>query len=459
MILAITLAAVTSMLVIGTVALQSTQEDTDIAQMETAMAEMSSKASLAALGDSSVQQFNLGNAPAGTLEVRETAGNVTISYVKGSDIPDASNLTEIYHTHEYGAVVYTNGDREVAYQGGGVWMRTGDSGGQMISPPEYHYQAETLTFPIINVTGEASPTGHGSGTIQHDASVAQFPNSDLDNPLSNVTVYVEIQSEYHRGWYEFFDSRTAGDVAYDPGNQTVRADLTALYEGSYLGAIAVQDSIEINGQFDTDVYEKRNYPSASSEIESVIDDCNGAQNFSAHGTYGDELLCGGDEMPVASDLTFDTSDGDIRVALPEGIDLSDSDVTIQGENAVKFYSTGPIEFGNNDYNSEEDNEASQFFIYVHSDAPDIEYSANLRMQGVIYAPNSVVELGGGSGQGAGGGNFHYEGAIIADTYKASGTPAVEYSESLDDLDLGFEYLVDELRYLHITENEIEVILD
>ena len=460
MILAITMAAITSILIIGGAALTMSQDETDISQMETSMAQMSSKASLTALGDSGMHQFNLGDLRQGELEIKEMSGSVTIEYI------DQDNNTVQENTTQLGALVYTNGDTEVAFQGGGVWKSTSDDGGEMISPPEYHYLSRTLTFPVVTISGEGTSSTSGSGTISKVDSETQYPIGDRQNPIENETVYIEIESDYHRGWYEFFDSRTDGNISHDSENQTVRTDLTALYEDRYRSPIAAESFGDVHDLTDTsDFAEGSNYPSVSDAIEDEIAACDpeesGYESFSdALGDFeGDTTYCG-DEHSIESfeDSTFDTTTGDIDVVLPGGIDFDGDDLDIEGDGTVRFHVNDSIDFGNSELNY--DNNASQFFLFIHENIEEIEITGNLNMHGVFYAPDTDVTFSG---------NIDFQGALIANEFSADnpggqgageGGITIDYDSSLNELEeLGFSHRIDQLRFLHITENEIRIQLD
>ncbi len=452
LIVGMTAAMVVSLMMIGTVALQTSQENAELARMETSMAQMSSKASLSALGGAGSQQFDVGAMRDGSLEVRPDTGSIRIVSVEGDkNLSEANNTTVIYETDAFGALVYTQGEHEVAYQGGGVWTRTGDRGGQMVSPPEYHYLDETLTFPIIRTAGSGNEGGTGSGSVTHQSSQSFFPNETMTNPVDNQTIFVEIESDYHRGWYNFFDSRSDGLLEHDPANQTVTVELTAIYEESFSWAIAAQQDIEIDGQASDieSMRESQNYPSASGEVESKIADCEGDWNFTSDdGPYeGGQTYCANEENMDLGDIEFNTTGGDIDVVFDQGV-RTNGDITVSGSNTVRFYVNDSVDLAKGYINPDKD--PDQFYMYVHSDVDAMEEQGNPTIHAVIYAPNTDVIFSG---------NVDFEGAIIADSFEASGNPTVNYYDQLADSDLGFEAEVDELRYLHITENVIEIELD
>ena len=240
LLLGITLMVVTVILATSVVVLADAQSDARISQMENSMSQMSSKASLVALGDSDSHQFNLGDVDGAEVELRPEMGNLKIIY----EMNESDPIT--LYDEPLGALVYERGDVEVAYQAGGVWKKQGEWS-TMISPPEFHYRSATLTFPIIRVTGDYRESGPVRGTVvTHEDGGAIYPNesASLLNPLTNGTVIVEVESEYYQGWHEFFDQRTEGEIDVDADNKTIRAELRTL---SDIGQYSLSDGLKAAG--------------------------------------------------------------------------------------------------------------------------------------------------------------------------------------------------------------------
>jgi type II secretory pathway pseudopilin PulG len=172
---------------------------------------------------------------------------------------DEDNDVQLYES-TLGAIYYERDGTTLGYQAGGVWRRTA-SGSTMASPPEFHYRGSTLTFPIVRVNNDTTlPSGvsgvqSGSGSLdlrvsQHTDSREVYPtrqsgypnttttdagfddpgnenpfgvdgdtddgNGDggyYDNPATNGTVVVYIQSEFYGAWAEYFRTRTDGNVS------------------------------------------------------------------------------------------------------------------------------------------------------------------------------------------------------------------------------------------------------
>jgi hypothetical protein len=107
----------------------------------------------------------------------------------------------------------------------------------MISPPEFHYRAQTLTLPIVQVTGSASVGGSARATVSRGEFLARnvYPNESRSfdngepflNPVQNGSVIVRIESEYARAWGTYFAERTDGVVSY-PSDGVVTVELVSL---------------------------------------------------------------------------------------------------------------------------------------------------------------------------------------------------------------------------------------
>src|SRR5665648_1088460 len=78
-----------------------------------------------------------------------------------------------------GTLTYVLGGIVIAYEGGGVWMKYPKGDAIMLSPPEFHFNGETLTLPIIRLLGNEYTSG--TGTVQFkvtkDNSTIRFPVS------------------------------------------------------------------------------------------------------------------------------------------------------------------------------------------------------------------------------------------------------------------------------------------
>ena len=216
LLVAITITASGILLYTGSNMIDSISDQNQNEQAQQSISQFSSEASLVALGDLESRTIDYGDTHDGQIEIRKNASYVKV-YVENDSGGIENRLLE---NQSLGAVVYKNADTEVAYEGGGVWQEQ-DEYSTMVSPPEYHYQGQTLTFPVVRVSGE----GGASGSTQ--LSVKRLNSDDISypNPITEGKVHVTIKSDYCRGWRQFFLERTGGSVT-ECDDQTVTVELS-----------------------------------------------------------------------------------------------------------------------------------------------------------------------------------------------------------------------------------------
>lgn len=465
LLIGMTVAVVTAVVVVGGAAIDDTRANAERSQMENAMSQFSSKASLVSLGESGSQQFNLGRVSEGDVSVKDRAGNATL-YINRTN-GEREYITNV----SMGSIVYQNGGTEIAYQGGGVWKRS-NGHSTMVSPPEYHYKLETLTFPIINVTGSGGNSGQISGTIRSDTTSEQlYPDSErgFNNPVEDGTVYVEIESKYCSGWESFFRERTYGGIkgCNEGEDDTVVVDLTVPFDPAFETAVTSQRPISgKTGNIDS-YREGIVAPSASGTIKNRIDDC---VNDRCNSTFEDTLVNGTYYTEDASDfdgLELDTSSGSIDVIINDadgGVSV-DNGIQVTGENNVSVYVATSQNFemnsnivvvgdeenkgGGNGGGGSSTGDPSQLIMYLHSNISYFNINGNDRYVGGLYAPNTVI------GPHSGGGNMEITGAIVVeDVLLNSGAASYNHDPSMVNLDVDISR--DTLKYLHVSENGIEV---
>ncbi len=134
-----------------------------------------------------------------------------------------------------GSVVYTNQDRIIGYEGGGVWSKYPNGKSVMISPPEFHYNGETLTLPIMKIDGDAVYSGKSDVgiTISSDnMPVVLYPNPSSDsrrtNPLTSDKVIIYIKSEFYNAWADYANSLAYASAETDDDNKTAVVELEVI---------------------------------------------------------------------------------------------------------------------------------------------------------------------------------------------------------------------------------------
>lgn len=208
LLLAVVITASLATLTAGAFLVSQAQEGNQVSQAELALAEFDSQASLVALNEEiDSRTVDLGSPDSG--QYTATGNGRVVIEVEG--MCTSGNGTEIANA-SLGTLKYTNdrANSEVVYQGGGVWKKT-EGGTTMISPPEYHYNGQTLTFPIVQIS--ASEVNDGEVTITSDGTVEEFPTATTgeceSNPIEEQII-ITIHSEYYDAWGNFYEERVEG---------------------------------------------------------------------------------------------------------------------------------------------------------------------------------------------------------------------------------------------------------
>ncbi|MEF8790985.1 MAG: hypothetical protein V5A61_12740 [Haloarculaceae archaeon] len=255
LVIALVVIGSTAVFALGDQALSDTERRSDVERAQQAMTLFDSQTAQVALSESDRQTVRFGRT-AGTYRVDPTAGEISIINVDRDDDEDDISWTadgyptdatagdddgdiEYIHNETLGAVVYESEGRAIAYQGGGVWQTGPDGAARVVSPPEFHYRAQTLTLPIVQVTGEGSASGSARASVSAGAFRARdvYPDASetfdvgdpdpFSNPVLKGSIIVRIESEYARAWGAYFEERTDGVVSY-PSDGVVAVELVSL---------------------------------------------------------------------------------------------------------------------------------------------------------------------------------------------------------------------------------------
>ncbi|MFC7134955.1 MULTISPECIES: DUF7289 family protein [Salinibaculum] len=475
LLLGLVISGATLTVALGAVAFDDLQRQATLDRTENVMTLFDTRASQVALGGSPSQSVTLGRGDGGSVDVAESAGQLQVLYRNET----GSERTLV--SEPLGAVRYETDESVVAYQGGGVWRRTGDYS-TMVSVPEFHYRNATLTFPIVRVTGEAGSMSAASTLqVRDNGTDRVFPDAASQNPLDEGAVVVRVTSAYHEGWAEYFKSRTEGSVDHDPANETVEVTLTVPVEENFEYAVAAtsndSDAISATGnaKFEGPTVVGANRPMPDREIDSHIEDCEAGTctNISSplSSTLAEGTYYADGPLTVESGAEFDTAGGDVTVVVNGSLTFTGTggpgnlDQSITGSNGtVRFYVRGDVTAGGNAAVNTGGN-ASDLLVMVHSDGDTVAAASGTpQFTGVIYAPGSEFEINGGGacgaskGNGKGNGNSkcngNIVGSVVVEEATAVGNGKLTYDGSMD---ISVEFTaINDITYLHVTENRIDV---
>lgn len=461
LILGLSMAVIGTSVALGGVALGDLVSTAEADNVENGMSHLSSQVSLVALGDADSQRFSLGQMREGTVSVEPGAGNITIS-----NVTDDSR-DELFET-ELGAIVYTGPNREVAYQGGGLWTKYDDNS-SLASPPEYHYRGTTLTLPIIQVTGEGAVGGQPSGRITPvDVGTDAIP--DVSTPLEKGTIEVKIQSEYYEGWNEYLSQRTEGETEVYHSNQTVVSRLTVPDRVTFDTALSVSAPYDPKNAGVDSVEDNVAHRSARPLIERRVSEANeSGVNSDCLGNSSCELDAGtyfyDGDLALSDDLNLDTSSGNITIIVDGSLDINDNDVTLTDnstpKNGVTYYVDGSLRaqgdgfVGTDDPDVPDDRsvpEADRNVFYVADGfLDDSSGDGTIRFDAVVYAPDAALNIAG---------TPDITGALVVDRVeKLKGDSKIEYDSTLSGTTIELTGAADLLKYLHVSHNEVRVDLD
>ena len=209
LIFALIITTVSILLIVGMPNMAESQQKANLQNVEQAFTVLDSRISTSVLGESPSQVLHLDTAGGGISILNDTV----YSRLRITMMTKSGNEYTIYN-NTIGTLRYELGDEEVGYEGGGVWRKYELGGALMISPPEFHYNGETLTLPVIRLNGSSAIAG---GTITLHAVSQNKPtilyqntsiNPLFQNPVYDSTIIVKIKSRYYEAWAKYFEERT-----------------------------------------------------------------------------------------------------------------------------------------------------------------------------------------------------------------------------------------------------------
>ena len=229
-ILSITIVGISMIALVGIPAIYSLQDMATVRNAEQTYTMLDSLASKVALGESTVQSIDI-DLKGGSVSVIPNSSSP--SYIL-FEFTNATTGTTTGISVPMGKIMYRLGDRDVVYEGGGVWTKY-PSGSVMLSPPEFNFNGVTLTFPIVNVSGNFSAGGKGTASLKIEKKNSTnntkiiYPNAIYQNPLDQnlTTINITIKSEYYDAWADYFRTTSLLNVNSFPSDKKVVVTLNS----------------------------------------------------------------------------------------------------------------------------------------------------------------------------------------------------------------------------------------
>lgn len=273
-ILALTITGIAMIMLVGVPSINRIQDMINTKNAEQTFTVLDTRSSKVALGETLQQliNINLGGGTATVVPNSSSNPSYMLFEMKNSSATLVSILIPM------GKVIYRLGEREIAYEGGGVWSKYPE-GSTMLSPPEFNYNGVTITLPVANITGNSSVSGKGAASLRLEKKsdpVTLYPttNPDYVNPISlNVSeTSITIKSEYYDAWGDYFSGLSMTRINESASEKKVVVTLEArpiAVNFSY-GALASESIIlENNGQIDSYNSSKGKYLNSKSGNGSI----------------------------------------------------------------------------------------------------------------------------------------------------------------------------------------------
>ncbi len=181
--------------------------------------------------DSRISSVALGTTPSQLTRINLNGGvmnvrNDTDNYLKVRVSNDTDYNITVFNG-SLGLIEYKLGDERLVFENGGMFRIYPNGESVMLSPPEFYFNGETLTFPVIRIANSAS--AGGKGTISVRASSGEdlniiYPNlssSLLFNPIYGKQIMIRLKSDNYKAWARYIQERTEAIPGTDDINKEV----------------------------------------------------------------------------------------------------------------------------------------------------------------------------------------------------------------------------------------------
>lgn len=417
------------------------------------------------------------------IEISEQ-GSITVkSYENSSD-----TTGDLVFQEDVGYIKYKtgNGDKTMYYQNGAVWRIYENGGVETVTSPEFHYNIETLTLPIIKLKANTD-TATNELSFNHKSTSRSTEQLATDDKILRVT----IEGPTYQGWGSYFESRFPPEVVdYNHEAESVTVTLgtaptTYNTIGDEIVTLEGTLSTQGNNSISGDIIENasKDLPPADNTIDDQKDyaQTSGTTLSSLDGKTLDD---GGDYYVSSADIdngvTVDLSDGDVTLVIDGNIDINSGSIEVinsdGGENQLKTYLEGDLYMATYTSWVVDGSDKGANVLYASSTS-EFRTQPHTTFEGVYYAPGgggSTSNTSGSPSDGNNGGESDcgpgtalcmqpqstIEGAIIADSADLQPNTTLDFDSSLTDFKLDSQTSATDVRpelsYLHTSTTVVEV---
>lgn len=452
-----------AVVVLGTAAIDEYETSVEIESAEQQLVDFAHAADTVTTTTDDARPVSIGAFDQGAVETHTDAGQVRI--VQTTE----SGTAELY-SEPLGAITYTSGDTEIAYQAGGVWRSDG-SGSVPVSSPGLEYQDETLSFSIarLDQTGTRGDTVDGSvHQIGSPIGVDLRDGRHVSGGAAAGDVRFEIESEYCDGWERTIEERLPGAITErcsDGTDQRVQFELTVPQTIDTVDSAIVAPEIDVHenappieGDVRTDsVDEDRvdgsvlragyDYPSIDRQATAAVEDCE-ADGFSELPETVTEpgQYC---VKTIDDDHTFDTSDGDIEVVVRDSIGEPhyQDELRVEGDNELTIVVDGDLD-ARGDAVIGNESDPSQTRLLFSEASSVTTANGGPTIAALLYAPDSSVSVQG---------NPTINGSIVAEHVELGNVQpgGVVYGGPISDIEASIG-VTHPLAYFDVTAAELSI---
>lgn len=468
LVLLISLSIVTSIFVVATLQggpISALQEQSQSEQVKTSFSQISSSSVGAAIGGTnSTESVSTPFASINNPILVSEQGSITVESYTDESATTGTVLLE----KDLGHISFenNNSNQTTYYQNGAVWIISDNGAVETLTPPEFDYQQETLTLPLIKIQSDTQIATDGI-TFTHEEtsrSIDQLATSD-------TVIEITIEGETYRGWGKYFETRFNEDiVSYDTENDSVTVTLGTAPQTyneidnevvTLQGSLSGKPNTTINGDIVENSPQK--LPAANSLIEDEIEYAkNNGQNLNNQseidsGVYYTDSLNVTDE-----NLTVDLSEGNVTLAVEGDVELDSGNINVTNTEGgvLRTYVKGDVLMRTHGEWTIEGQDYSTNRVFGRASST-MDIQPNSVFEGVYYAPGDGCEYSqegteecddsGGNGGGPPGRgsnaecgpttslcmqpNSNVRGAYIGDSAALSPNTTLTFDDSLEEVQI------------------------
>ena len=169
-----------------------------------------------------------GGAPSRATEMRLAGGTLRYGEPTELVVRDADDSDQ-NRTVRYTPLVYTDGDAEIAYEGGAV-IRDDGHGGAMVREPPFRIHSERTLLPLLGTTRALGPTAVSrDGTVQVETvRTSRVPTTPTDLQDADE-IEIEVDSQRQSAWNRYLERQADTDADWEyEGDGVLRIETESL---------------------------------------------------------------------------------------------------------------------------------------------------------------------------------------------------------------------------------------